>query len=391
MSSLPPDDLNRIADYIAEALSPDETEATERWIAEDGERQELVAYLRQSGRRSVPEQSAYVDVEAALAVVAAHIDASTSVRQASTNARHSNSAECSGTSAVPRSAGERGNLGTQSLPKGIGLGKHSLLWMAGFAVTAVFVCFGVLFPASHRTNLLGQRFQTAPGQRATVRLADGSMIVLAPASHAVMTQRTVEISGEAYIRVAPHSTRPFVVHTKNAVIRVLGTVFSVRQYPNESSSQVVVVDGKVAVLPRMHSDRGRAPTLLSAQMLAQVTDSGISVNNGISAQDYMVWTRGVLVFDRVALRDVVAELNRAYGVTIRVADTTLASQPVGLEVSVTEKPIVRVLTLIGEATESHYTYDGKTYVLVPGHTAFPHGTMKRQKRGFTQLEKLYGR
>jgi hypothetical protein len=98
-----------------------------------------------------------------------------------------------------------------------------------------------------------------------------------------------------------------------------------------------------------------------------------------------------LVFDHVLLRDVVRELIRAYGVDIRIADMALAVQPVGIDVSVSEQRIGDVLALLGEVTRSHYTYDGKMYVIVPGPRGVPHGPSEPRRRGFPQLEKMYGK
>ncbi|MGH7527325.1 MAG: FecR family protein, partial [Gemmatimonadales bacterium] len=60
---------------------------------------------------------------------------------------------------------------------------------------------------------------TPRGQRAVLRLPDGTRVMLGPASvlrHAVAPDhgaRTVELEGEAYFTVIHDSTRPFAVHT----------------------------------------------------------------------------------------------------------------------------------------------------------------------------------
>jgi ferric-dicitrate binding protein FerR (iron transport regulator) len=121
-------------------------------------------------------------------------------------------------------------------------------------------------------------------------------------------------------------------------------------------------------------------------MLAQVTDSGVTVRSGITTRDYTAWTEGSLVFKGVALRDVLVELGRAYGTTIRVEDTVLAKQPLVLDVSVQRHPLTQVLDLIGLTVDAHYTRDGQTYLVSPG----PKSTRMQQRQRFPQLEKRYG-
>src|SRR5690606_18071558 len=92
-----------------------------------------------------------------------------------------------------------------------------------------------------------REYRTAAGQRATVRLADGSTITLAPGTVVSVAAGAVTVSGEAFFVVAPTPARPFSVRTSTAHVRVLGTAFAVRHYASETSSRVVVEDGRVAV------------------------------------------------------------------------------------------------------------------------------------------------
>jgi ferric-dicitrate binding protein FerR (iron transport regulator) len=212
-------------------------------------------------------------------------------------------------------------------------------------------------------------------------------MTLAPATTAQVAAGTITIDGEAYFEIAPRLGHPFVVQTANTTVRVLGTKFSVRQYVGESKSRVVVEDGKVAVLPLRPRGMHDAPTVIAAQMSAQVTDSGVTVTRGVAIRDYTGWMHGTLTFNEVPLRDVVVELARAYGATIRVADTVLATRSMIMEVSVNQQSLRRVLDLISVAAGAHYRLDGDTYVLLPGRATTP--TTPRQQ--FSQPEMDYGK
>ena len=73
-----------------------------------------------------------------------------------------------------------------------------------------------------------------------LQLADGSRIWLNSESSLRypvkfgLHRREIFLSGEIYLEVVPDTQRPFIVHTANRTIKVLGTRFNVRNYPTDS-------------------------------------------------------------------------------------------------------------------------------------------------------------
>lgn len=86
-----------------------------------------------------------------------------------------------------------------------------------------------------------------------IRLADGSTVVLKPASEIRVADnfgkatREVNLKGEAFFRVAHDTKRPFLVYSNGVVTRVLGTCFNVKAYENDREVTVAVKSGKVSV------------------------------------------------------------------------------------------------------------------------------------------------
>jgi ferric-dicitrate binding protein FerR (iron transport regulator) len=174
-------------------------------------------------------------------------------------------------------------------------------------------------------------------------------------------------------------------------VQVLGTSFGVRQYAGEPMTRVVVDDGRVLVKTRVHSSVPASPAVLASRMVAQVSDSIITVTSGITTREYTSWTQGVLVFNNVPLHNVVGELARAYGVDIRIADTVLAKQIIGIEISVTKHSINQVLGSMCHVTNAHYSYDGQSYVISPGRVATKSPRVAPSRYSFPQPEQQYGR
>src|SRR5215213_6355626 len=77
-------------------------------------------------------------------------------------------------------------------------------------------------------------YRTGVGEVDTLKLADGSTVVLGPSSHLALGgafgkgERETTLEGEAYFDVVHDDARPFVVRTAGATLRDIGTSFSVR-------------------------------------------------------------------------------------------------------------------------------------------------------------------
>jgi ferric-dicitrate binding protein FerR (iron transport regulator) len=231
-------------------------------------------------------------------------------------------------------------------------------------------------------------YQTAAGQNATVSLGGGSMATLAPSTTIQVTASTATVQGEAYFRMVPHPDRPFVVNTANSAVEVLGTKFVVRQYPKEHSSRVMVEEGKVGVRYSNKYPQRTEQAVLTARMLAEVTDSGVIVTVNVPVDEYTGWATGRLAFDGAPLGDVVKALEQAYGVEIRLADTALARQPIVMAASVRDEPISDVLDFVTMAVNARYKRVGQAYVIVAG----PARVQQRRPASSSLIpEQRYGR
>lgn len=89
--------------------------------------------------------------------------------------------------------------------------------------------------------------------RTSFTLADGTRIVLNSDSklqfpHSFKGEnREVYLTGEAYFDVAKDAAHPFVIHTTQMDIKVLGTAFNVRNYPNENISEATLISGAIEI------------------------------------------------------------------------------------------------------------------------------------------------
>ncbi len=108
---------------------------------------------------------------------------------------------------------------------------------------------------------------TQKGSRTRSLLADGTTVWLNVGSKLYYendfngTTREVRLEGEAFFDVVRQANRPFIVHTSGIDIRVLGTAFNVKSYPEDKNVETTLYRGLVQVL--RHEDSLNQPIQLT--------------------------------------------------------------------------------------------------------------------------------
>ncbi len=124
--------------------------------------------------------------------------------------------------------------------------------------------------------------------------------------------REVVLEGEAYFEVAKNSACPFVVKSEKLEIKVLGTSFNVKAYPQETQ-QATLVEGKVKV----HAG-SRSRELQPGEQLNYL--SGEPEVRKVDVRAYVAWKDQRFVFNDDLLEEVMRKLGRWYDVTFELRD-----------------------------------------------------------------------
>ena len=215
-----------------------------------------------------------------------------------------------------------------------------------------------------------QTYATAVGQRDSVRLADGSRVVLAPESQLTVAAgygnnvREVELRGEAYFDVQHDAARPFLVRASGAAIRDLGTTFTVRT-TGDQGVRVAVTSGSVSLAP-MQAPATDAVVLQPGDAGTLGTDGRTVVERGGATEPDTAWTRGRLAFREAPMGTVRAELRRWYGIDLQV-DSSYASRH--LTMTFDGDPADRVLDIIAASLGAEVSRQGSTAVIKPAAPA----------------------
>ena len=94
---------------------------------------------------------------------------------------------------------------------------------------------------------------TEKGTRTKTQLPDGSTVWLNAGSKVTYTgnlsgpTREVYLEGEAYFDIVKQPLHPFIVHTGNINIRVLGTAFNVKSYTTDKTIETTLLRGLIEI------------------------------------------------------------------------------------------------------------------------------------------------
>lgn len=128
-------------------------------------------------------------------------------------------------------------------------------------------------------------------------------------------ERTVELKGEAYFKVRPDASRPFIVRTDRAETRVLGTEFNMQAYPGRPVN-VTLVQGKVGV------QAATAEVVLQPGENAAIAGGTLKVEQ-VDVLKFTSWKDGYFYYDNTRLEDMLGELAHWYNLTVRYEDETV--------------------------------------------------------------------
>ena len=132
-----------------------------------------------------------------------------------------------------------------------------------------------------------------------------------------ISDRNVKLTGEACFDVSKNKELPFVVSTKSANLKVLGTRFTFRDYPEDQCVTVKLMRGHVDIA-----------STKTGKHMEMVGNERLTLNKGTGQMTKMKmedgnrsdsWIHGELFFDEIPLIQIAQTLERTYKVKIKVA------------------------------------------------------------------------
>ncbi|MDP5172534.1 MAG: FecR domain-containing protein [Bacteroidia bacterium] len=201
----------------------------------------------------------------------------------------------------------------------------SRLWV-GMAATALVLVSVWLWWTPEKVDPI-VTVATAFGETREIGLPDGSTLTLNANSDVTYKQswegeplREIWLEGEAYLEVVKSPERPFIVHTHEADIKVLGTSFNVIQRKDQCI--VTLLEGKVEVDA---NENGTA--ILQPGDQARLTSEGVTVE-AIDPAQFIAWKDHTLVFHGQSIQYIVDRLAWEFDIEVEVTNKKLLEKRV---------------------------------------------------------------
>ena len=206
---------------------------------------------------------------------------------------------------------------------------HILKHAAGYAAA---ICITILStwmvmndrePAEEMVTY--EEFTTPSGQRAMVKLHDGTTVWLNARStlrypnHFAREERKVELDGEAFFDVEHNEHKPFVVSTEKLHIKGLGTKFNVFAYKGREEFNTALLEGSVKVYERMNEEKA---LFMNPNECVELKDNKL-VKRPMGNTDFLLWKEGIYAFDDVPFEDIIKKFELYYDIVITVNNSKL--------------------------------------------------------------------
>jgi len=202
----------------------------------------------------------------------------------------------------------------------------------------------------------GKRFEIQLSDGTTVHLNSGTSLKY-PVKFIEGKNREVFLNGEAFFSVTKDAKHPFIVNVENLNVEVFGTEFNVSAYPEDATTDVVLVEGSVG----MYND---AETLKSGTMLVPNTkgslnkkDSQITTNK-VNTLIYTSWMQGGLFFRNIPFEDIAKKLERHYNKKIIITNAQLNNEI--FNANFDDEPIEKILSYFSDSYNINYKITDNT-------------------------------
>lgn len=145
-------------------------------------------------------------------------------------------------------------------------------------------------------------------------------------------RRIIELSGEAYFKVAGDTARPFIIRTDDISVKVLGTSFGVRSYREESTISTTLVSGCVEV----QGIHGKVHLDPSHQAVYDKNTCDLAVR-AVNTELYTGWKDGKMLYDNCPLEEILRDLKRWYSFEVFYTNSEIKRIPFTLNIQKHDK------------------------------------------------------
>lgn len=210
-------------------------------------------------------------------------------------------------------------------------------------------------------ELIYNKLTVPYGKRFNIQLSDGTQVYLNsgtvlkfPVKFLPGKDRHVYLHGEAYFDVVKDKVHPFRVKADKLNVEVLGTEFNVQAYEEDSTTDVVLVEGSVALFSG--ESTSELYKLQPGERGVYQRDNGQILSENVNTTVYTAWRRGELVFRNMNFQNIILKLERHYNVKIENKNEALNKEI--FNASFNNESLENVLGYFQDITDMTYKVKG---------------------------------
>ena len=224
------------------------------------------------------------------------------------------------------------------------------------------------------------------GSRKRIVLPDGSTVILNAGSSIRYCKtfegktRDVNLYGEAFFEVVKNAKIPFHVHCSNIDIKVLGTAFNVKSYPDERTIETTLIRGLVEI--HDNSNKNAKPIYLHPSekiILARSSTTNTATKTTVAALNQRAavihldtiskensWIETAWMYNRLEFRkntfeEIARKMERWYAVSIIINDASLKQQI--LNGSFENETLEQALQALQKITPFQFSIQNNTVII----------------------------
>jgi ferric-dicitrate binding protein FerR (iron transport regulator) len=133
----------------------------------------------------------------------------------------------------------------------------------------------------------------------------------------------VELTGEAFLKVVKNENAPFIVNAGIASVKVLGTQFNIKAYPDEENLEIALTEGSVGFTGALADGKKAIATLAPSDFLTMNKTTGQVILQNKNLNKHISWVKNTIIFDETQMSEVARTLERWYGIKVIIADAEI--------------------------------------------------------------------
>ncbi|MFT3748759.1 MAG: FecR domain-containing protein [Agriterribacter sp.] len=172
-------------------------------------------------------------------------------------------------------------------------------------------------------------------------------------------RREIALNGEAFFSSKSSSATPLIIHCGRITITAYSDSFNVKAYPKDKHLSVSLVSGKI----KLSRGSDLLGVLAGGQSLKVNKDDDNISRKAVSSENVASWRYGNMKYEEEFLIDIIADIERVYGISVTLADAEFERMRVSFSFT-THTAVAQVLENLCVITNTQLDGENGEYIIL---------------------------